>query len=287
MISTYVINFILGVGCNLNCDYCFNYNSIKNTRTSLFNLSALDVQFSRLRNAILNIGGLGEPCLHPQLMSIILLACKYDMKINIVSNGILFKQKFLMPLVKSPMNLRKLNLITLSYHHKQLSVNQRIDFIELVELVHKYVAHKLNVTVVLDDNAIDNLDEIQCVFNGSCISPIYQFVSKSYTSKHGIQSRAYSNEQLERIRDASIYVYESDTDFPYTHKSCMSGYKTFTVQPNGDVYDCDYDITNRLLIGNMNNSESLLLSDKCRICTATITEQGNCCAVNRGVGVNL
>ena len=49
-----------------------------------------------------------------------------------------------------------------------------------------------------------------------------------------------------------IYENDGDKNFPFTGKDCMSGYKSFSVQSNGDVHDCTYDILHRKVIGNIN-----------------------------------
>ena len=78
--------------CNLTCDFCAISNRPKRTMSvDEFKLICEQIRFF---TDFIYLHVQGEPLLHPQLDEILQIACKYDLKVQLVTNGTLIEKRF-------------------------------------------------------------------------------------------------------------------------------------------------------------------------------------------------
>ena len=135
----------------------------------------MEYHLNRMPNTLINIGGIGEPTLHPQLTDIVSIAFRTNNQINLITNGTKFKENFLSK-IPAPY-LRSINQLVMSYQYAQLNDVQRREFVSAVRMACNYMgAPKISITIVADDEVIDNIDEILETFKEIPIAPSFQML---------------------------------------------------------------------------------------------------------------
>ena len=105
-------------GCNLNCDFCIK-NKRKITNITKENYQLIINKIKNYTNEIyLHI--LGEPLMHKDINYFIDYANKFNLLVNITTNGYLINN------IKDNQNIHRLNISLHSYHEKyNLSLDER------------------------------------------------------------------------------------------------------------------------------------------------------------------
>ena len=122
--------------CNLNCSFC----STVNRKKSFITLKQAETIYSQIcrYTEYIYLHVKGEPLLHPQIDQLIDLANKYNLKVNLTTNGTLLREK-----IEKIANKPNLNKINVSLHCE----NKKRDYVEeILELRDKYLQNK---TVIL------------------------------------------------------------------------------------------------------------------------------------------
>ena len=235
--------------CNLKCSFCSKIYREKRYMT--------EEEFEKILIKIkdytdyIYLHVKGEPLLHPDIIEIINLANKYNLKVNLTTNGTLFSKK-----AKDLGKCQNLNKINFSLH----SENDKKDYLEDIFNNIKYLSRKTTVIYrlwTLENNKLDDkstkiVDKIKDYYN---LSP--ETVEK------------IKNEKNIKI-NSTVYV-DKDNYFEWpninNHKSC--GYcfalKThIAILVDGTVVPCCLDSDGVINLGNIydNSLEEIINSKK-------------------------
>ena len=105
--------------CNLNCTFCSEVKR-KKEKITLENFEEIIKQINNYTDYIyLHVKG--EPLLHPEIDKILDIAEKYNLKVNLTTNGTLFPN--VVDKIKDKKALHKINfslLLIISYYLKQV-----------------------------------------------------------------------------------------------------------------------------------------------------------------------
>lgn len=108
--------------CNLNCEFCPDDGREKRSMTS--------AEFSHIISEIrpfcdhIYLHIKGEPLLHPELETLLEIADKHSMKVNIVTNGRLLPKAF--EIIKSAPAVRKIDLSVHSFYEDEKGLLEEI-----------------------------------------------------------------------------------------------------------------------------------------------------------------
>jgi len=222
--------------CNLNCSFCSKttrprkYMSLKEWEEILIKIKEYtDYIYLHVK---------GEPLLHPRVIDFIKLAEKYDLKVNLTTNGILFPQ-----LAKSLGTCKNLNKINFSLHSENNLPNYCERIFENIPFLSS------NTTVIFRLWTLKNkeLDEKS--------TKIVDKIKKFYQ---------LSNETVEKIKKEqnikikpTIYV-DKDNEFIWpeitNHKSCGYCYALKTqiaILVDGTIVPCCLDGNGIISLGNI------------------------------------
>ena len=224
--------------CNLNCSFCSKVNR-KKKHMKLDEFETILNKIKGYTNYIyLHVKG--EPLLHPNIIEIINLAEKYNLKVNLTTNGILFDKY-----AKELGQCKNLNKINFSLH----SENNKDNYLEDIFNYIKYLSQKTTIIYrlwtlknnILDEKSTIIVDKIKSYYNLS--------------TKTVEKIKAEKNIKIQ----STIYV-DKDNYFEWptinNHKSC--GYchalKThIAILVDGTVVPCCLDSDGIINLGNIFN----------------------------------
>lgn len=182
----------------------------------------------------------GEPLLHPQVIDFIKLAEKYQLKVNLTTNGTLFPK-----LSKELGTCSNLNKINFSLH----SENQIPNYCEKIFENTKYLSPRTTVVYrlwTLKENVLDKKS-----------TKIVNRIKKYYDlSKETVEKIKKEN----NIKILSTTYVDKDNEFIWpkvtTHKSCGYCYALKThiaILVDGTVVPCCLDSNGKIELGNIFN----------------------------------
>lgn len=244
--------------CNLNCTFCS-----KTGRESRF----LKVsEFEHIAREVKDFTSLialhvkGEPFLHPDLKEILKLCEKYELKVNITTNGtLLFKN---LDIILSSRAIRQLNI---SLHSAdQSSLNKK----EYLENVFTSVDEIHNNTGIIISYRLWNLENIK---ENAVNQEVLEALGSKYNRPH-IAVEASENDFLEL--DKNIFINQ-DIEFkwPSLDKNvisetgkCYGLRNQIAILSNGDIVPCCLDANGDILLGNIfeNSIEEILESTRAK-----------------------
>ena len=235
--------------CNLNCSFCSKTNKEKKYM-SKEDFEHILKKIKDYTNYIyLHVKG--EPLIHPNIIEFINLAEKYNIKVNITTNGILFKKY-----AKELGDCKNLNKINFSLHSENNKENYLDDIFENV----KYLSP--NTTVIyrfwtLKNNELDN--KSQKIVNKI---KTYYNLSTEVVDKIKKEKNIKINPQ--------IYV-DKDNEFKWPtiteQKSCGYCYALKThiaILVDGTVVPCCLDAEGQVDLGNIfeKNLDEIINSER-------------------------
>lgn len=221
--------------CNLNCSFC----SIDNRKKEFISLD----NFEKI---LRNISGYtdyiylhvkGEPLLHPHLKEILDLASKYNLKVNITTNGTLLKEKI--DILNNADSLNKLNI---SLHSENNVENYFENIFSAVENFKKTVIYRI---WTLENNKLDKNSQL-------IVDKLkrYYFLSTDVVDK-------IINETNIKIKDNIYLDKDNKFEWPTLEKESESlGYcyalKTqIAILVDGTVVPCCLDSNGNIPLGNI------------------------------------
>ena len=235
--------------CNLNCSFC---SKIKRPKREM-NLN----EFKEILNKIHNYTDYiylhikGEPLLNNNIIDMINEAAKYNLKVNLTTNGMLFSKY-----AKELGNCKNLNKINFSLHCENNKENYFADIFNNV----KYLDKKTTVIYriwTLNNNELDKKS-----------TEIVEKIKEAYN---------LSTETVDRIKkdnnikiSSTTYV-DKDNEFNWpkitNHKSCGYCYALKThigILVDGTVVPCCLDGEGIINLGNIFNSnlEEIISSER-------------------------
>lgn len=227
--------------CNLSCSFC---SKDKREKRSL-SIEEFENILSKIKDYTdyIYLHVKGEPLLHKNIIEFLHLAEKYNLKVNLTTNGILIKDK-LNELIKCDA-LKKINF---SLHSENNKDNYLDDIFESVEVLSTKIVVIYRLWTLsnnkLDKKSTETVEKIKSYYNLST-----EIVDKLYTEDNVL------------IKN-NIYV-DKDNEFKWptlnnNHNSCGYCYALKThiaILSNGVVVPCCLDSEGIINLGNIFEQE--------------------------------
>ena len=236
--------------CNLACSFCSKDKREKRSLT----LNEFDYILSQIRNytdyVYLHVKG--EPLIHKNIIDFLKLAEKYNLRVNLTTNGILIKEKA-MQLIKCGA-LKKINF---SLHSENNKENYLEDILEAADFLSTKIVIIYRLWT-LNNNKFDKKS-----------TEIVEKIINHYNLSTETVEKIYSQTNI-KIND-NIYV-DKDNEFIWPsliseHNSCGYCYALKTqiaILSNGTVVPCCLDSNGIINLGNIfeNSLEEIIKSKR-------------------------
>lgn len=222
--------------CNLNCSFC----SKVNRKQEFITLDRIDHLFNDIKDYTdyIYLHVKGEPLLHPQLGEIIDLANKYNLKVNLTTNGTLLKDKI--NILKKE-NIQKINISLHSENKKDNNLeevfNTRDEF-----LTDKTIIYRL---WTLKDGKFDNKSQI-----------IVDKIINNYNLSTEIVQKIYNDKNI-KIDDNLYIDKDNEFEWPNTNQDnetngfCYALKTQIAILVDGTVVPCCLDADGKIPLGNI------------------------------------
>jgi len=245
--------------CNLNCEFC--------PKTIRDKDDMAPKNFEHILNQIKDYTELiyihvkGEPLLHKELNEILNACYKYNIKVNLTTNGTLLKKNI--QILKASKSLRQVNI---SIHSAIQNKKQDDEIIEYMNDVFECVDNlKQHVIISYRLWNIKNIKEnehnkiiLNILAHKYDIPMLYDIAKENSFIK--LESNVYLNQDIE-FKWPNIEAKEiSNTG------TCLGLKNQIAILVNGDVIPCCLDENANILLGNIfeNSIEEILNSDKAK-----------------------
>ena len=235
--------------CNLNCSFC----SIDNRKKEYMSLDKIEHIFKEINNYTdyIYLHVKGEPLLHPNIKDIIDLANKYNLKVNLTTNGTLLLDK-----INSIKDCTNLNKINISLHCE----NNKDNYLE--EVLKARDNYLLDKTVIyrlwtLKNNELDSYSQ-----------EIVDKIKDNYNLSTEVVEKI-KKEQNIKI-DNNLYV-DKDNEFIWPSLSneesngyCFALKTQIAILVDGTVVPCCLDSNGEVPLGNIftDSFKNIINSDR-------------------------
>lgn len=225
--------------CNLNCSFCSKDNLPKKE----LSLQEFDTILNKIRHYTntIYLHVKGEPLLHSKLEEILKITKKYNMKVNITTNGTLLKNK-----VNTLQKFNNIHQINISLHSENNLPNyfqdvfdscdilsNNISIIYRIWLLDKYKLNKLSTNIVDKIIKYYNLDN--------------SFLEKVINEKN---IKIKNNIYLDRDNEF-IWPDLNKQEINNNKGTCYGTRSHIAILVNGDVVPCCLDSKGILKLGNI------------------------------------
>lgn len=213
--------------CNLNCSFCTNEKGNR-----FLNINEIEDIFKQIKeyseNVYLHV--LGEPLIHPNIEEIFDLANKYNLKINLVTNGTLLKEHL------NILNKKTLRKLSVSVHSiKETKVSDEY-FKTLLDIIDNYNDKYIELRFYEDQNNtfINTLKDK------------YQFISTDRINSYKLKENVY-------VLYGNYFKWPNINDEIINNIGyCHGGIDQIAILSNKDVTLCCLDPKGYNKIGNLN-----------------------------------
>lgn len=221
--------------CNLNCSFCSKVEK-KKKDMSLEEFEEVLKKIKDYTNYIyLHVKG--EPLLHQNIIKMIGLAKNYHLKVNLTTNGTLFKEK-----AKELGNCTNLNKINFSLHSENNNENYFKDIFDNIKYLN-------NITVVyrlwtlknneLDKKSTEIVNKIKDYYNLS--TEVVEKIKKEKNIK--ISSTIYVDKDNE-------FIWPVENDYK-SSGYCYALKTQIAILSDGTVVPCCLDSNGKIELGNI------------------------------------
>lgn len=223
--------------CNLSCSFCSKDNRKKTSLT----LEEFEYILSEIKDytEYIYLHVKGEPLLHKNLIDFLHLAEKYNLKVNLTTNGVLIKEKG-----RELLDCKALKKINFSLHSENNKENYLKDIFEMSDVLSTKIVIIYRLWT-LNDNQLDKKS-----------TSVVEKIISYYNLSTKIVENLYKEKNI-KIKQ-NIYV-DKDNEFVWpnianNHTSC--GYchalKThLAILSNGVVVPCCLDSEGVINLGNI------------------------------------
>ncbi|MCP4651512.1 MAG: radical SAM protein [PVC group bacterium] len=277
--------------CNHNCGYCYNVwkHSDDYPRNTLVLTQIESLIDNLLQNtkpeAITLIGG--EPLLHPNILDIIQLLSKKNIKTNLITNGALLDNQTINDLNDRGLRRLEISLNTADpQKHSKLSGHDDLDKIEMAILDTKRAKMQITVACIISKANLNDIPELidLCADFGVNHMVFNRFIPGSNNDKRLIPSENELKEFLKvcskkhsRYPQMSINItipiepcLVSHKEHPgLTFADCQCGKTKWIIDPAGNLRTCEQ---NPQILGNLLNDK---FSDLSRLKTVESFRSNN------------
>lgn len=230
--------------CNLNCSFC--RNSKGNT---YLDLSKIDDYLKQIKEVCdyIYLHVLGEPLLHKDINLILDLLDKYDLKLQLVTNGVLLDKHLD---ILNHKCLRKLSISIHSINNINISDNyfKTIDYI---------IENNKDKYIELRFYDFKNLDEK--------IKKYLNILKDKYGLKETSKNNSYKLKENVYLYTSDLFKWPSiDDEYISDIGKCLGLKEQIAILVNGEVTSCCLDTKGINSLGNLNNQslKEILNSDK-------------------------
>lgn len=240
--------------CNLNCAFCS-----KTSRESRFMQIS---EFEHIAREVKDFTSLialhvkGEPLLHSNLKEILSICAKYNLKVNITTNGTLLLEN--LDTILSSNAIRQINI---SLHSAEQSFLDKQEYLKnvftSVDKIHEN-------TKIIISYRLWNLKDIK---ENAVNFDILKLLGEKY-NRLNIIEEAKENDFLEL--DKNIFINQDiEFEWPSLDKEIISEFgkcyglrNQIAILANGDIVPCCLDANGDILLGNIfeNNLKEILES---------------------------
>lgn len=223
--------------CQLSCSFCKQDNRPKKNMT-VIEFELILKQIKPLTNYIyLHVKG--EPLLHPNLQEILDIALKYDMKVNITTNGVnLLKQAKLLSEYK---NIYQINVSLHSYNQNKIFDNNY--FTNIFEATTYLLTNsQINISYRLwDSDLVNNKKIIESINNYFNLNNLQaMLIDKSIK----LMNHLYLNKE-------NHFIWPSLNNCYSNKGPCLGLTSHFGILVDGTVVPCCLDDEGIIKLGNI------------------------------------
>lgn len=229
--------------CNLNCSFCSKTNrESRFMKVSEFEHIAREVKDF---TSLIALHVKGEPLLHPELKEILEVCEKYNLKVNITTNGTLLLKNI--DTILSSKAIRQINISLHSADQNMLNKQEYLKNIFIsVDEIHK------NTEIIISYR----LWNLQNIKENEVNADVLKILGEKYT-RSNILKEAQENEFLEL--DKNIFINQDvEFEWPSLDKEiisetgkCYGLRNQIAVLANGDIVPCCLDANGDILLGNI------------------------------------
>jgi len=239
--------------CNLKCKFCPETNREKEFMSTQ-NFEKIIKQVHKYTNLVcLHVKG--EPLLHPDLEELVKILEKYDLKVNITTNGTLINEK--LDVLKKSKAVRQINF---SIHSLTQNTELEAEYLNSIfksteELSHKIISYRLWNIANLQENSINN-EIIKEIENYYKILNLAEILKQNSFLK--LRDNLFINQDIEftwpNINGKEI-IKEG---------RCLALKDQIAILVDGTVVPCCLDNNGDIPLGNIlnENIDSILNSNK-------------------------
>lgn len=241
--------------CNLNCSFCpktirkLEFMTVQN-----FEYIAKQIQEY---TDLIYLHVKGEPLLHQDLENILDLCNKYNLKVNLTTNGTLLKEKI--SILKETKAIRQINI---SIHSSMVNNNDN-------EYIEKYMTEIVNSSNKIDDKIISY--RLWNVKNNESIEKnkeILDILGNKYGIKDLFELACKNN--WVKLKENVYLNQDSQFKWPNVEAKeiskvgkCLGLKEQIAILVNGDVVPCCLDENANMKLGNIFNTKlEDILNDK-------------------------
>ena len=247
--------------CNLNCSFCSPVKKTKRFMTiSEFEHILKEVE-SKTDYIYLHVKG--EPLLHPNLIDFLKLAEKYNLKVNLTTNGTLFPK-----LVDKLKDCKALHKINFSLHCEQDNPNYLNELFKSVEKLPEETIIIYRLWTLKDDNldkkSTTIVEKIKMYYK---LSP--ETVNKIIIDKNiKISPRIYVDKDNE-------FIWPDETNGNESTGFCMALKTQIAILCDGTVVPCCLDSNGCIELGNIYNQslDEIINGDKFKLLKKSFQER--------------
>lgn len=222
--------------CNLNCSFC-SKNSRKKENMTLEEFKQI-LEKIKHRTESIYLHVTGEPLLHPNFEEILSIIDKYNIRLNITTNGTLLNNKI--EVLNKCKNLRKINISLHSENHDENYYNQVFNSVSKLE--NKVVIYRLWTLQnnKLDKQSTEIVEKLKNYYNLSI-----EIVDKLKTSKNvKINSTIYVDKD-------NLFKWPVENDSRKTDGFCYALKTHIAILVDGTVVPCCLDANKTISLGNI------------------------------------
>ena len=229
--------------CNLNCSFCSKSNKSKKE----MNKEEFELILSRINNYTdyIYLHVKGEPLIHKDLESILLIAKKYNKRVCITTNGVLLKEK--LDILNKYENIYQINI---SLHSENKKDNYLEDILYSIDnLNHPYISLRF---WTLDKGIMD------------AKTKRYLSIIKERYNIYDIKNCTKLKEKVYLSLDDKFIWPDIKNNYYNEEGYCLGGKSHIGVLSDGTVVICCLDSEGHSNLGNIyiNTLEEILDSDK-------------------------
>lgn len=230
--------------CNLKCKFC----SPTNRTPKFIKVDDFDLVLSRIINYtdLIFLHIKGEPLLHPEIDQILNLCSKYNLKVNLTTNGTLLSK--VKDKIKNSPSLRQINfsLHSIAENDNVIDVNSYLDNIFTFIKENKNIIYSLRLwNVGLNKNHDVNFHVLKYIENHFNIPNLYESLKTVDSIK--LADKVYLNQDLQ-------FNWPSRTSEKSSHKGFCYGLRDHIgVLVDGTVVPCCLDGDGIISLGNIFN----------------------------------